>query len=385
MQKKKQRLSPLLKYPGGKERELKHILPYIPKDSQDYYEPFVGGGAVFFSLDAEHYYINDRSEELMALYRFIAEQSEKFFAYIERIDRYWMRVTDIIKSHDDDLKKIYSTYRENPESDRMLTNMIYEFTVANSEEFNGLFKHEFNYDIEHFLKTISVVLKRKIKRMRTNENQHGSLNDQDILLNIEAGLKAGLYTHYRHLYNHAESYEMDTEYKTALFLYMREYCYSSMFRYNTNNHFNVPYGGISYNAKSLRKKIDYYKRTDLLGHLKKTTFGDLDFLEFLEENRPNKNDFLFIDPPYDTDFSTYARNAFGSTDQERLANYLIKDCPARFMVVIKRTSFIESIYPPGKMTAHGKPLTIEHFDKNYSVSFKNRNDRSTQHLRITNY
>ncbi len=43
------RLTPLLKWAGGKEQELKHILPMIPSFDA-YYEPFVGGGAIFFSI-----------------------------------------------------------------------------------------------------------------------------------------------------------------------------------------------------------------------------------------------------------------------------------------------------------------------------------------------
>ena len=46
------RLPSLLKWAGGKEQELKYILPHIPPFRR-YYEPFVGGGAVFFSVQAE--------------------------------------------------------------------------------------------------------------------------------------------------------------------------------------------------------------------------------------------------------------------------------------------------------------------------------------------
>lgn len=39
---------------------------------------------------------------------------------------------------------------------------------------------------------------------------------------------------------------------------------------------------------------------------------------FLKELQPNENDFVFIYPPYDSEFSTYAKNAFTKADQERL-------------------------------------------------------------------
>ena len=45
-------LQPIVKWPGGKEKELKYILPNAPK-FENYYEPFVGGGAVFMAIRAK--------------------------------------------------------------------------------------------------------------------------------------------------------------------------------------------------------------------------------------------------------------------------------------------------------------------------------------------
>src|SRR5438270_13380682 len=75
---KAERLPSLLKWAGGKEQELRYILPMIPPFHR-YYEPFVGGGAVFFSVQAERKFINDKSAELMNLYRMVAEQNTDFF------------------------------------------------------------------------------------------------------------------------------------------------------------------------------------------------------------------------------------------------------------------------------------------------------------------
>ena len=87
---------------------------------------------------------------------------------------------------------------------------------------------------------------------------------------------------------------------------------------------------------------------------------------------------MFLDPPYDTTFSEYDQNTFGTDDQKRLANYLINECPCRFMLVIKRTEFIENLYKN-----HG--LTILEQEKTYLVSFKNRNKKDVKHLIIMNY
>ena len=43
-------MKPILKYPGGKEKELPVIISALPEKIGRYYEPFVGGGAVFFGM-----------------------------------------------------------------------------------------------------------------------------------------------------------------------------------------------------------------------------------------------------------------------------------------------------------------------------------------------
>ena len=50
---------PFLKWAGGKSQLLKYIDPLVPKEFNTYYEPFLGAGAVFFSVNAEKAVLND--------------------------------------------------------------------------------------------------------------------------------------------------------------------------------------------------------------------------------------------------------------------------------------------------------------------------------------
>ena len=62
-------MNPVLKYRGGKSREIPKFLPYIPNSFNTYIEPFLGGGAVFFYLEPKKAIINDINKRLMIFYK----------------------------------------------------------------------------------------------------------------------------------------------------------------------------------------------------------------------------------------------------------------------------------------------------------------------------
>lgn len=374
------RLSPILKWAGGKEQELKYILPNLPQEKfADYYEPFVGGGAVYTAVQADKYFINDKSEELITLYRsFTNSDRQLFFKALDEIIHNWDLLTTVIQNNSTFFIQTYKKYSTDKIDDTKLKDTLFEFILTHSEQFNGMFSSIFNFNIENFIKEIKINLIRKIKRMKELEKIKNILPDSDILDNIETALKSGFYMHFRHIYNNTKKYKINNAFKSAIFLFIRNFAYSGMFRYNAKGEFNVPYGGIAYNRKNFQKKVDYLKTKELKSLLDNTTIENEDFEMFFEKHKPSKNDFVFLDPPYDSEFSTYAKNEFTRKDQERLANYLISKCEAKWMMIIKNTDFIFGLYSD-------KGLNIQSFDKTYLVSFMNRNDKNVEHLLITNY
>lgn len=373
------RLHPLLKWAGGKEQELKYIIPNLPEKFSDYYEPFVGGGAVYTAIQADNYYINDKSEELICLYKSITNSDRQvFFKALDEILHNWDLLSTVIEKNSTFFIQTYKEFSQDKIDDNKLKDTLFEFILSYSDQFNGMFSTMFNFNIENFIKEIKINLIRKIKRMKELEKIKHILPDNDILDNIETALKSAFYMHFRHIYNNTEKYKINRAFKSAIFLFIRNFAYSGMFRYNSNGEFNVPYGGIAYNRKNFFKKVDYLRTKELKSLLYKTVIENLDFEAFFENHQPTKNDFVFLDPPYDSEFSTYAKNEFSRKDQERLAKYLINKCEAKWMMIIKNTDFIFELY-------NDKGLNIQSFDKKYLVSFMNRNDKNVKHLLITNY
>ena len=290
----------------------------------------------------------------------------------------------VVESNQKELIKIYKEYclelnlNKNLKMIKMQFNdKIYAFVIKHSNEFNGILSSEFNMEIENFINEIVKNLISKMNRMYKIEKQRGIMCEKDILDNIECAFKSAFYMHFRHLYNESEKLNINKYFYTAIFYFIREFCYASMFRYNKSGKFNVPYGGISYNRKEFIKKINYINSKEIKNYMENTEIFCDDFELFLNTIKPKKDDFIFLDPPYDTEFSTYAKNEFDKEDQIRLCEYL-KNTEANIMLVIKNTDFIYNLY-------NVKEFKIKTFDKKYLVSFQNRNDKSVEHLLITNY
>ena len=151
-----------------------------------------------------------------------------------------------------------------------------------------------------------------------------------------------------------------------------------MFRFNKSGHFNIPYGGITYNSKDFRGKINYIFSDEVKNLFENIIIKNQDFGKIFKNYQFSSKDFIFIDPPYDTDFSDYEKKDFDKTDQERLAQCLYST-KANFILIIKDTPFISDLYK------REKGIKINRFKKTYLYNIKGRNDREVEHLIIYNF
>lgn len=346
-------LKPIMKYPGGKARELKYILPFAPCATERFFEPFVGGGAVYFSFrNAKQYFINDISKELIAVYRAVKASEPGFFHTLHCLNEDWKRISAACPGFG---------------SDEETRGFIESLEVLNE------------HGLEDFFSAYLARMKRQKQGYMQKQREKGNnITADDEREMFETVWKASYYAAVRKVYNDNRK-NGGMHANAAFYFFIREFCFSSMFRFARNGDFNVPYGGKSYNAKNFDGKLKYLRSPELLSHLGNTEVYNIDFQEFAQKFSFNGNDFIFADPPYDTEFSTYDENEFGRQDQARLASFL-RSVEAKWMLVIKDTPFIRSLYP--QEDAH---IFYQEYGKNYSVSFMNRNNKNVNHLMITNY
>ena len=155
------------------------------------------------------------------------------------------------------------------------------------------------------------------------------------------------------------------------FYYQRKNCFRGMLRYNKNGKFNIPFGRY--------KTINYadLKNKDYETLLARTTVLHKSF-EHVFENYNDENNFMFLDPPYDSEFTDYGYCQFGKKEQEKLAK-CFKETNIKCLMIIGKTKFIEELY---------EGFIVEEYEKNYRFKLyggRVGEEINTKHLVIKNY
>jgi DNA adenine methylase len=231
---------PFLKWVGGKRQLLPHLVRYAPKPDEigTYYEPFLGGGALFFHLRPVRAALSDSNARLIRAYRGLRDDVD---GVIDRL----------------------KTYRH-------------------------------LHDKAFFLK------------MRG--------------LDVDALTDAGV---------------------AAWLIYLNRTAYNGLYRVNSKNLFNVPFGDykspLICDEENLRACADVLKRADKI--------EVRDFAEVLKD--AGKGDFVYFDPPYasltsTSMFTDYTSEGFGDTDQVRLRD-LALDLKSRGVRVLISNSSAQRV------------------------------------------
>lgn len=254
-------VKPFVKWAGGKRQLMPQITRYMPKHFGRYYEPFVGGGAVFFNLQYPKSTINDFNAELILAY-------------------------ESIRDNLDDLLAVLKIHEVNNTSD-------YYYEVRDWDR-NGLIDKK--SDVE----------------------------------------------------------------RAARFIFLNKTGFNGLFRVNSQNQINTPYGRYK-NPAIVNAEV----LTQVSKFLNKPTVKILngDFEDAVKGAK--SGDFVYFDPPYapmvddKQSFVGYTLNGFGSNEQERLRDLVDKltDKGVKVMVSNSAVTYIKNIYSAYQATTQIVPAT----------------------------
>lgn len=158
---------------------------------------------------------------------------------------------------------------------------------------------------------------------------------------LQRGLVVGLelendeerFYAYRSRFNELIRKGKDTSQEAAeLFYYLNRTGYNGLCRFNKQGEFNVPFGRY--------KRINYIRDFSPYQHvLAKWEFTTGDFAVL----RVEEEDFIYADPPYDVEFTEYAKDGFSWDDQVRLAHWLSRH-PGPVVASNQATTRIRELY-----------------------------------------
>ena len=138
--------SPFLKWAGGKSRLLNELVSRAPRDYVRYFEPFLGGGALFFRLQPRAAVLSDINAEMVACYSAVKRHPEKVIRALERHE----------SQHDE---AYYYTMRHGWNHSRAGLDLIERaaaFIYFNKTCYNGLWRvnasGEFNVPIGRYVR-----------------------------------------------------------------------------------------------------------------------------------------------------------------------------------------------------------------------------------------
>lgn len=174
---------------------------------------------------------------------------------------------------------MYTDLRSGKRNATDIETQVRLFTDSIAGRINSGFSEKLLLDEKAFTDQLVKMTVDKMQRTVKNE-QKALFSDENLKNNLLTGFTSGYYMYFRDVFNglQLKRIEISSEqYRAANFCFIREYCYGSMFRYNSKGEFNIPYGGMSYNSKNFRAKIDsmfskdikdVFSRTDIVLILK---------------------------------------------------------------------------------------------------------------------
>ncbi|HHG7761428.1 TPA: DNA adenine methylase [Streptococcus pneumoniae] len=276
---KKVTLQPFTKWTGGKRQLLPVIRELMPKTYNRYFEPFVGGGALFFDLAPKDAVINDFNAELINCYQQIKDNPQELI--------------EILKVH---------------------------------QEYNSK---------EYYLDLRSA--------------------DRDERIDMMSEVQ-----------------------RAARILYMLRVDFNGLYRVNSKNQFNVPYGRYK-NPKIVDEELISAISVYLNNNQLEIKMGD--FEKAIVDVRTG--DFVYFDPPYiplseTSAFTSYTHEGFSFADQVRLRDAFkrLSDTGAYVMLSNSSSALVEELY---------KDFNIHYVEATRTNGAKSSSRGKISEIIVTNY
>lgn len=125
------KISPFIKWVGGKKQLLPELIKYAPKKFNTYYEPFLGGGAFLYQLQPQTAVVNDANGELINAYQQVKDHPNELITELAQL---------FAQDNKENYLKIRSVDRNGEISKYSNIDRAIRFIYINKAGFNGLWR-----------------------------------------------------------------------------------------------------------------------------------------------------------------------------------------------------------------------------------------------------
>jgi DNA adenine methylase len=180
---------PFLKWAGGKGKLLSQYSLFFPQMYNNYHEPFLGGGAVFFYLSPEKLcYLSDNNQELINAYLAVRDHANELIGLLKQLEVEYFSLPVTLR------KELYLRIRSEKAMQDPITRAVYTLFL-NKTCYNGLYRvnrrGQFNVPFgrylhpaicdEHRLREVSKILQNKSINARDFRTVLLYANDKDFV------------------------------------------------------------------------------------------------------------------------------------------------------------------------------------------------------------
>lgn len=140
LQEKNIKVKPFLKWAGGKSRVAKDIVSFFPVQYDRYFEPFLGGGAIYFSVSPQKGLLNDLNKYLIDTYKVIRDRPHELLSVLQIIDDDYHSLNSLEEQSEYyyDARRRYNLLQETSTEKAAL------FIFLNKAGYNGMYRENLN-------------------------------------------------------------------------------------------------------------------------------------------------------------------------------------------------------------------------------------------------